>query len=170
MVLEEFKFQTDLLPIRLHRTNKVPGQETGTIVITVQEECAPSMPRWAYLFGQSLRISRKILRPRATQCQQCWGFHNPRKCTRQKRCRLCHSTENQEDMHPIDQEQDCCTNCLGPHPADHIDCLVRPRMAYGAMTRLAKSQVAAIRCSNTREPAMIKNKAQPNKQFMAASP
>lgn len=150
MALDEFKLQTGLPPVRLHRTNKATGHETGTIIVTVHEECAPNMPRRVYLFGQTLRIFHKTLRPRTTQCPRCWGFHNPRTCTRQKRCRLCHSAEHQEDTHPIDQEQRCCTNCLGSHPADHTDCLVRPRMAHGVMTRLARSQVNAIRRSNSR--------------------
>ncbi|KAI0992890.1 hypothetical protein K3495_g15294, partial [Podosphaera aphanis] len=100
------------------------------------------------LFG--VRVSAKLLpqRTRVPQCGRCFGWHNERSCSRFPRCRICSSTHHVEKGHiscnPV-VAHECppkCANCHGPHPADSLECLLRPRKDN---TFPSKQETAAIR-------------------------
>lgn len=84
------------------------------------------------LFG--VRVNTKMLpkKTRTPQCGNCFGWHNERACIRAPRCRICGSTKHTENGHTIcdpSRPHECppkCANCHGPHPADSLQCLIRP--------------------------------------------
>lgn len=100
------------------------------------------------LFG--VRISSKPLpkRTRIPQCGKCFGWHNERSCARAPRCRLCGSTKHTESGHVScdpTRPHACppkCANCHGPHPADSLECLIRPNKDN---ILPSKTQMAQIR-------------------------
>lgn len=148
---EEFKLQTGTSPLKLHWSRKSHisnTDNTATIVLAVPETAASRIPHWIHFFGKNLRIVRKNINPRIQQCTRCWDFHSPRTCTRRPKCRLCgdkdHTEENHEAPTPHKNAQQCA-NCLGPAPADHKNCPVRPSIKQGILVRVPKTQIAAIR-------------------------
>ncbi|KAF5180129.1 Endonuclease/reverse transcriptase protein, partial [Thalictrum thalictroides] len=107
-----------------------------------------SLPRSLPLFG--VRVSTKLLpkRSRTPQCGKCFGWHNERSCARSPRCRICSSSKHVENDHITcdpSRPHDCppkCANCHGPHPADSLECLIRPRKDN---TLPNKAQITQIR-------------------------
>lgn len=85
------------------------------------------------LFG--VRVPAKLLhqRMKTPQCGKCFGWHNQRACVRFPRCRICASTQHVESGHTTCDPQvpHACrpkrANCHGPHSADSLECLIRPR-------------------------------------------
>lgn len=147
---DELTFQTGLKPHRFYAPKKNPNSNTYIMMLPKDPEV--EVPSWVTLFGQSVMVKLKPPRARFTQCQRCWGFHNPRKCIRKPRCRVCGMTDHQEEVHPAGQpSQPRCTNCLGRHPADHPDCPVRPTLQQGVIQRPSKLQVRALRRAGTRQ-------------------
>jgi hypothetical protein len=114
---------------------------------------SPPLPRSLLLFGA--RATTRLLpnKPTIIQCDRCYQWHNKRSCARPARCRLCGSTSNPEAEHPPCGSTPhncppCCLHCRGPHPADSIECLLRPKPGRP----LTKAQKAEIRqsCSSAR--------------------
>lgn len=107
-----------------------------------------SLSRSLPLFG--VRVVAKLLpqRTRIPQCGRCFSWHNERACARVPRCRICSSTQHVESGHVSCNPavaHSCppkCVNCHGPHPADSLECLVRPRKDN---TFPSKQQTSAIR-------------------------
>lgn len=108
----------------------------------------PTLSKVLPLFG--VRVPVKILpqRLRTPQCGRCFGWHNERACARLPRCRLCASTQHLESGHTScdpTKKHLCppkCANCHGPHPADSLECLIRPRKDN---TLPGKAQMSEIR-------------------------
>lgn len=149
MAAEEFTFQTGLKPHRFY-ISKNPGSQTHIMLLPK----APNqkVPSRVSLFGQSVFIRHKPPQVRITQCHQCWGFHNPRKCTRKPRCQLCSSPDHQAATHPPTASQlPRCTNCLGPHPADHQACPARPTVRQGSIHHLSRLQIRALRQAGSQQ-------------------
>ncbi|ODM19397.1 hypothetical protein SI65_04381 [Aspergillus cristatus] len=143
---EEFKLQTGTMPLKLHWSRKNHEHNTGntaTMILAVPDTAASKIPPWIHFFGKNLRIKRKNINPRIQQCTRCWDFHSPRTCTRRPKCRLCGAKDHTEENHKESAHQ--CANCLGPAPADHMHCPVRPSIKHGILVRVPKSQIAAIR-------------------------
>ena len=100
------------------------------------------------LFGK--RVPAKLLpqRMKTPQCGNCFGWHNQRACIRLPRCRICASTQHTESGHTTCDPKvphACppkCANCYGPHPADSLECLIRPSKNN---TLPSKQQIFAIR-------------------------
>jgi hypothetical protein len=105
-----------------------------------------SLPRSLLLFGA--RTTMRLLPAKTTtiQCSRCFQWHNERSCARPARCRLCGSTEHSEADHPIcsSTPHDCpprCLHCHGPHAADSLECLLRPRPNAPPLSKTQKSQI-----------------------------
>lgn len=143
---EEFELQTGTSPLKLHWSRKRHVSNTdnsATIILAVPEGAASRIPRWIHFFGKNLRVVRKFINPKVHQCARCWDYHNPRSCTRRPKCRLCGDKDHTEEDHKGSTQR--CANCLGPAPADHAQCHVRPSIKQGVLVRVPKTQVAAIR-------------------------
>lgn len=100
------------------------------------------------LFGVRVRVKHLPRRLKTPQCGNCFGWHNERAYARLPRCRLCGSTQYLEIDHvscdPTRNNQ-CppkCVNCHGPHAADSLECLIRPRKDQSMPS---KSEIAQIR-------------------------
>lgn len=106
------------------------------------------LPKNIPLFG--VRVQTKLLpkKSKTPQCSKCFGWHNERSCSRPQRCRICGSTKHVENEHAScapETEHKCppkCANCHGPHPADSLECLIRPKKDQKLPTR---SEIAKIR-------------------------
>ncbi len=88
------------------------------------------------------------------QCERCHGFHSTRICIKAIRCSHCAATSHQTGDHPAKQCQSndphhqCpprCANCLGPHPATDISCLLRPKQKNGVVTHPSRERTKDIR-------------------------
>jgi len=152
MALDEFKLQTGLLPLKFYRSNKTP--HSSTLVMATHEAQAHTVPQWVHLFGKNIQIKRKIPRARIEQCTRCWDYHNPRTCSRSRRCRVCSRKDHTEETHPhsnANESELYCTNCCRPSPADHPDCPARPTLKQGIIQRLSRSQLLALRKAGERQ-------------------
>jgi hypothetical protein len=105
-----------------------------------------SLPRSPLLFGA--RASVRVLPKKISivQCSRCLSWHNARTCARLPRCRLCGSTTHVEEGHTAcsDTTHSCpprCLHCHGPHPADSLECLLRPKPQQTALTKQQKAQI-----------------------------
>lgn len=147
MVQEEFRFQTNLEP---HYFHKSPHEGSRTFILYLPHKPnQKKIPFRVSLFGESVHIKRKPYTAKVIQCHQCWGFHPPHKCNRKPRCCLCSSTDHTEKFHPETLPQSPkCTNCLGPHRADHPECKARPLVSRGTIQHLPQSQLRALRKAN----------------------
>lgn len=142
LALEEVKLQTGLSPVKFYRSSKTPS--SGTFILAVPEDHAKLVPTWIHLFGTDVRTKVKPPKPRVELCPRCWGFHNPRTCTRSTRCHICGGRDHTEQSHPPTQGPRC-TNCCGLFPASHPDCPAKPIVQRGAIQRLSRNQLNAIR-------------------------
>lgn len=125
-----------------------PDSPTTTWIVRFREQDL-SLPRVLFLFGY--RTTTKMLPRRSTtaQCTRCWLWHNSRVCSSPIRCRLCGSSQHNEQNHknlcsgPADHT--CppkCIHCHGPHPSDYNKCELRPCPSGNPKT---KEQITAIR-------------------------
>ncbi|POS83035.1 hypothetical protein EPUL_005871 [Erysiphe pulchra] len=116
-------------------------------VVLFPEEIS-KLSRVLPLFGT--HVFTKFL-PKLTktpQCGKCFGWHNERSCTKNPRYRICGSTQHNEKGHSTcdpSRPHRCppkCVNCHGPHTADSLEYLVRPRKDQKLPS---KSEIAQIR-------------------------
>jgi hypothetical protein len=121
-----------------------------------------TVPRQLRLFGTVATATHLPRKSAIVQCSRCWMWHNARSCARPPKCRLCGSTEHSEEGHSnrcdTPSPHICpprCLHCLGPHPADSTDCLLRRRPG-NAPTKL---QRAEIRASGASKYARTKTEA-----------
>lgn len=61
---------------------------------------------------------------RVNQCTRCWRFHEERNCRFGHRCMMCGSGNREHDCPGLGAAK--CSNCCGPHPANHQKCPARP--------------------------------------------
>lgn len=106
----------------------------------------PSLPRSLLLFGARTAIRLLPVKTTTIQCSRCFQWHNRRSCARPARCRLCGSTGHNEANHPIcsSTPHDCpsrCLHCHGPHAADSLECLLRPRPNASPLSKAQKTQI-----------------------------
>ncbi|KAL7918250.1 Endonuclease/exonuclease/phosphatase [Trichoderma austrokoningii] len=149
--------------------------ETAGYFISFGEEVKPGFR----LFGSSLTAELQRQKPRITQCTRCLGFHNPRSCTRVKRCLNCGKPEEEhkEDLTMCSSPQQCA-NCNGAHTADNVKCLARPAIKEGELKRATKEQLKKIRELGQREfnksnpltPAVTTNQPRLNRPSSPSTP
>ena len=142
MVQEEFRFQTGLDP---HHFHKSPREGSRTFILYLpRAQNQKRAPSRVLLFGDSIQVKHKPYLPKVIQCHQCWGFHDPHRCTRKPKCCLCSSPDHTEKFHPkIPLQAPKCTNCLGSHRADSPACKARPISQNRSIKHLPKSQLKA---------------------------
>ncbi|KAJ6020350.1 hypothetical protein N7499_003621 [Penicillium canescens] len=100
----------------------------------------PKKLRYALqLFGASglSRPTRPKQRP--LQCTRCHSFHDTRACRSSERCVSCGSSKPEHTCRAQ------CINCHGPHAADYPKCPARPYTQKGAIVRLSKAALTAVR-------------------------
>lgn len=91
------------------------------------------------LFGASGLSRPTRPKPRPLQCTRCHSFHDARACRSGERCVSCGSSK---------PEHTCrmqCINCHGPHAADYPKCPARPYTQKGAIVRLSRAALTAVR-------------------------
>ncbi|KAI0998048.1 hypothetical protein K3495_g10141 [Podosphaera aphanis] len=87
---------------------------------------------------------RYIPNPKVVQCEACFGLHKSSRCRIQALCARCGSLCHQgECLHTRR-----CINCLGPHPADDLNCPLRPRPHKGKLIQPSGKDVTELRTSN----------------------
>ena len=157
-VKEEFTRQTGLQPYRFYAPGKNP--DSNTFIMMLPKDPVHKVPSRVTLFGQPVTVKFKPRQARVTQCRHCWGYHNPLKCTRKPRCRICGASDHQEDGHQARHPpQPRCTNCLGKHPADQLDCPLRPSLHQGVLRRPTKIQARALRRAGSRHNPQLAEQA-----------
>ncbi len=127
---------------------------TGNMVVSFE---ASGDPRWRArvpLFGGTCPVRKCERKATIIQCERCHGFHSTRICIKAIRCSHCAATSHQTGDHPAKQCQSndphhqCpprCANCLGPHPATDIQCLLRPKQKNGVVTHPPREQTCSVR-------------------------
>jgi hypothetical protein len=149
----EIAIHTGQTPIKAYFSKfNEDGSHTGTVTAWFKLEAASRIPRKAVLIGAEvfIRLSPPKEKP-VLQCNKCGGFHNPRTCTRPRRCFICGTKDHLTKDHkaPCDSPDcDCppkCPNCNGPHKADSPTCLARPVLKDGVIQRKTKTQLLVIR-------------------------
>lgn len=133
-VSEALKDLTKVSPINvLEPRSSIKSQYSKTKDwIVLYPEGAP-LSRNLPLFG--VRVHAKLLpkRIKSPQCGKCFGWHNKRACARKCICTICGSCRHAESGHEsYDPKREHpfppkCANCHGPHPANSLECLIRPR-------------------------------------------
>jgi hypothetical protein len=133
---EEIIAQTGQTPVRWRRSSKPSADATKTTLIISFDRPVRGNFRLLGLGAYSFRLTRP---KRLVQCQNCWQFHPPVRCTATKTCRICGVTDSHHDTEGC-QATPKCTNCYGPHHADYEQCYARPRKEGGTFQKLSKSQ------------------------------
>lgn len=92
---------------------------------------------------------------------------NPVKCRRQARCGNCGV---RKDKHEGPQGDLCqaspnCINCAGPFPAGHQHCPAAPQRKNGALVRLTKKELAAVRRHGNTQFLEARNQKEADRQL-----
>jgi len=139
---------TGTTPALINQTKaseETPHDYSSNWIVRVPSD-AKQLPRSLLLFGMRATARPLPNRTNIPQCSRCLHWHNERSCARAARCRICGSTEHAEDLHPKchgDPHQ-CvarCIHCHGPHPADSLECLLRPQPNKKPLSKAQKAQI-----------------------------
>ncbi|KGQ02481.1 Retrovirus-related Pol polyprotein from type-1 retrotransposable element R1 [Beauveria bassiana D1-5] len=133
---EEIIAQTGQTPVQWRRSSKPSPDPTKTTLIISFDRPVRGNFRLLGLGAYSFLLTKP---KRLVQCQNCWQFHPPVRCTATKTCRTCGVTDSHHDTEGC-QATPKCTNCYGPHRADYEQCYARPRKDGGTFRKLSKSQ------------------------------
>ena len=94
------------------------------------------LPRALYLFGCRTYVRLLPRRTTIIHCTRCWLWHISRSCAAAPRCSLCGSTQHTKENHgclcAATGDHVCpprCIHCHGPHPADSLNCPLRPNQS-----------------------------------------
>ena len=135
-ISEEILAQTGQAPVQWRRSSKPSLDPTKTSLIISFEKAVHGNFRLLGAGSYSFRLTKA---KRLAQCQNCWLFHPPVRCTATKTCRTCGITDQDHDVENC-QATPKCTNCHGPHQADYEGCYARPKKVGNAFHKLSKSQ------------------------------
>ena len=123
------------------------------------------IPRTLRILGTTTNPRLVTYKPKTVQCTRCFLWHNTRSCSRVQRCRICGAGNHTEETHTTSctaaKPHSCparCIHCGGPHPADDLNCPLRPvlkalktKSQKEAITKASKAArsraVAAAKCS-----------------------
>ncbi|KAJ3495916.1 hypothetical protein NLG97_g3048 [Lecanicillium saksenae] len=133
---EEILAQTGQTPVRWRRFSRPSPDPTKTTLIISFDRPVRGKFRLLGLGAYSFLLTRP---KKLVQCQNCWQFHPPVRCTATKTCKICGVTDSHHDAEGC-QATPRCTNCHGPHHADYEQCYARPRKEGGSFQKLSKSQ------------------------------
>jgi len=135
-ISEEIVVQTGQKPVQWRRSSRPSHDPTKTTLVVSFDKPVHANFKLLGLGAYSFRLTKP---KRLTQCQNCWLFHPPVRCTTTKTCRTCGISDNHhntENCHATPK----CANCYGPHHADNEQCYARPKKAGDAFPKLSKSQ------------------------------
>ncbi|EKG09162.1 putative reverse transcriptase [Macrophomina phaseolina MS6] len=134
---EEIKAATRQDPVTFKQTRHgSPNASTRNWIVYLAEPVKRSFRLFESGPAEPIRKKTQI-----TQCQKCYGYHDPRACNRATRCPRCGAQEQHEQCHNPPK----CTNCGGPHEAQYLGCQARPRRKDGIVVRPTQRQLKAIR-------------------------
>lgn len=147
LIEDEAKIQTGYEPTswRLSQHTQ-PEDHLITVLISFLR---PLRTRFT-LFGISQPAQLVTKKNPPTQCDNCWGYHPRRYCTRTARCWLCGQAAHSDTTCDHDQP---CANCLAPHTADDPKCLARPKREHGRLVRITRKEYQKLRLNNQRNQA-----------------
>lgn len=162
LVREEIALFTKAKPTAV-RTSAAPRKALGhkNMIVSFLADEDPQWRGRIYLFGTACVARRFEKKPAIVQCERCHGFHSTRSCIRAQRCAACASTGHATADHPQNScltadPHTCpprCANCLGPHPATALECLLRPTRRNGAIFQPGREQAKVIRLEEGRRMA-----------------
>ncbi|OAA34233.1 reverse transcriptase [Beauveria brongniartii RCEF 3172] len=133
---EEIIAQTGQTPVQWRRSSRPGSDPTKTTLIISFDRPVRGNFRLLGLGAYSFRLTKP---KRLVQCQNCWLFHPPVRCTATKTCRTCGATDRDHDVERC-QATPRCANCYGPHHADYEQCYARPKKVADTFHKLSKSQ------------------------------
>jgi hypothetical protein len=129
------------------------GQKATHIAISKRDDGTSSLASYIVSFATKPRHGFRLFnsdparelkyKPRISQCERCWGYHNTRDHIGRSKCRTCGKTHT--DMSSECQEAQSCANCRGPHDPAITDCPLRPKIRNGTVVRATKEQAQAAR-------------------------
>lgn len=147
---EETERITGCRPVRAHWTAKSKDQNIheGTVVLSFRTSNKPNWPRAIRFFGAPTTVQKLSVKKPLTQCENCFGFHHSRNCSRIARCVQCSRPRHAGNCSSTCTSHICpprCINCRGPHKADYTECPARPTRVHGVFTKLNSRQIRAVR-------------------------
>lgn len=101
------------------------------------------------LFKERGRLYELQRKAKIAQCNQCWGHHPTKICSRAERCSRCGSIEHKATE--CKQLVPRCINCHGPHAATEPSCMARPTRAGGKTVQRTRDQLSVIREQGQKE-------------------
>ncbi|KAF7174532.1 hypothetical protein CNMCM6106_009043 [Aspergillus hiratsukae] len=132
--------------------------------INFPEGTLVALPRQLRLFGMVTNARPLSRKTKVVQCNRCWKWHNSRACARHPCCRLCGSTQHTEEGHTnrcaAQPPHNCpprCLHCHGPHPADHMECLLRPSRTGTTCTKAQQAEIRKTGSLNLAKARMESN-------------
>lgn len=151
-LIEETERITGCRPVRAHWSAKSrdPSYHVGTVVLSFQSSNKPNWPRAVRFFGSPTTVQKLSVKKPLTQCENCYGFHHSRNCSRTARCAHCSRSRHAGSCPNPCSSHKCpprCINCRGPHEADHTECPARPARVNGVFTKLSARQIRAVRAA-----------------------
>lgn len=146
---EETERITGCRPVRAHWTTKSKDQinHEGTVVLSFRSSNKPNWPRAIRFFGAPTTVQKLSVKKPLTQCENCFGFHHSRNCSRIARCVQCSRPKHTGNCSSTCTSHICprYINCRGPHKADYTECPARPTRVHGVFTKLNSRQIRAVR-------------------------
>ena len=136
IISEEIIAQTGQKPVQWRRSSRPSHDPTKTTLVISFDKPVHANFRLLGLGAYSFRLTKP---KRLTQCQNCWLFHPPVRCTAKKTCRTCGISDNDHDTENCHATPKCA-NCYGPHHADSEQCYARPKKVGNVFQKLSKSQ------------------------------
>lgn len=91
----------------------ISKRDDGTSPLTSYIVSFATKPRHGFRLFDSDPARELKYKPRISQCERCWGYHNTRDHIGSSKCRTCGKTHI--DMGSECQEAQSCANCRGPH-------------------------------------------------------
>lgn len=131
VVYDEIEIQTGLKPVDIRPAQRNSDNPLArTLLVSVLESIRKL---WCLFGSRPARRIKKTDRPR--QWDVCWDYHCPRVGHRLAVCQCCGETG-----HVLDDctAQEQCPSYLGPHCANFVECLARPKKVHDVFRRLTK--------------------------------
>ncbi|APA13903.1 hypothetical protein sscle_12g086730 [Sclerotinia sclerotiorum 1980 UF-70] len=127
------------------QTNPSFNEYYSTWIVSFKTGAEP-LKKNLKILKANISTSLLVQKPKITQCNRCFQWHNTRTCLKSQICRLCSSGKHTESNHTTNcgTEHVCppkCLHCNGPHPVDDPKCPLRPQ----GRERKSKSERQTIR-------------------------
>ncbi|POS83632.1 hypothetical protein EPUL_002394 [Erysiphe pulchra] len=150
--LKWITFLVQPVPKRLHSIFGNGFQIDGSVLAEETERITgfrpPNWPRAIRFFSASTTVQKLSIKKPPTQCENCFGFHHNRNCSRIARCVQCSRPRHTGNCSSTCTSHICpprCINFRGPHKEDYTECPARPTRILGVLTKLNSRQIRAVR-------------------------